>query len=115
MWTIGYGHTKGVYEGMTITQEQAEQMLLDELKEYESYVDDLVTVPLNQNQFDALVVWVYNLGPTNFRKSTLLKELNNGNYQAVPIEIKRWNKAGGQVLEGLIKRRKAEANLFSEI
>ncbi len=115
VWTIGYGHTKGVYEGMTITQEQAEQMLLDELKEYESYVDDLVTVPLNQNQFDALVVWVYNLGPTNFRKSTLLKELNNGNYQAVPIEIKRWNKAGGQVLEGLIKRRKAEANLFSEI
>jgi len=115
VWTIGYGHTKGVYEGMTITQEQAEQMLLDELKEYESYIDDLVTVPLNQNQFDALVVWVYNLGPTNFRKSTLLKELNNGNYQAVPIEIKRWNKAGGQVLEGLIKRRKAEANLFSEI
>ena len=115
VWTIGYGHTKGVYEGMTITQEQAEQMLLDELKEYESYVDDLVTVPLNQNQFDALVVWVYNLGPTNFRKSTLLKELNTGNYQAVPIEIKRWNKAGGQVLEGLIKRRKAEANLFSEI
>jgi lysozyme len=115
VWTIGYGHTKNVYEGMTITQEQAEQMLLDELKEYESYIDKLVTVPLNQNQFDALVVWVYNLGPTNFKKSTLLKELNNGNYQAVPIEIKRWNKAGGKVLEGLIKRRKAEAILFSEV
>jgi lysozyme len=115
VWTIGYGHTKNVYEGMTITQEQAEQMLLDELKEYESYIDNLVTVPLNQNQFDALVVWVYNLGPTNFKNSTLLKELNNGNYQAVPIEIKRWNKAGGKVLEGLIKRRKAEAILFSEV
>ena len=114
VWTIGYGHTKGVYEGMTITQEEAEQMLLTELEEYEGYVEKYVTVPLTQNQFDALVVWVYNLGPTNFRNSTLLKELNAGNYTAAGQEITRWNKAGGKVLAGLVRRREAEARLFND-
>jgi len=114
VWTIGYGHTKGVFEGMSITQEEAEQMLLTELEEYEGYVEKYVTVPLTQNQFDALVVWVYNLGPTNFRKSTLLKELNSGNYTAAGQEITKWNKAGGKVLAGLVKRREAEALLFNE-
>ena len=114
VWTIGYGHTKGVYDGMTITQEEAEQMLLTELEEYEGYVEKYVTVPLTQNQFDALVVWVYNLGPTNFRNSTLLKELNAGNYNAAGQEITRWNKAGEKVLAGLVKRREAEAQLFSD-
>ena len=115
VWTIGYGHTKGVTTGMTITQEEAEQMLESELAEYEGYVEKYVTVPLTQNQFDALVVWVYNLGPTNFRNSTLLKELNSGDYTAASKEIKRWNKAGGKVLAGLVKRREAEAELFNEI
>ena len=114
VWNIGYGHTKGVYDGMTITQDQAEQMLLTELEEYEGYVEKYVTVPLTQNQFDALVVWVYNLGPTNFRNSTLLKELNTGNYTAAGNEITKWNKAGGKVLAGLVKRREAEALLFNE-
>ena len=114
VWTIGYGHTKGVYDGMTITQDHAEQMLLSELEEYEGYIKDMVTVPLTQNQFDALVVWVYNLGPTNFRNSTLLKELNAGNYNAAGQELTRWNKAGGKVLAGLVKRREAEAQLFSD-
>jgi len=114
VWTIGYGHTKGVYDGMTITQDQAEQMLLSELEEYEGYIENMVTVPLTQNQFDALVVWIYNLGPTNFRNSTLLKELNAGNYNAAGQEITRWNKAGGKVLAGLVKRREAEAQLFSD-
>ena len=114
VWTIGYGHTKGVYDGMTITQDQAEQMLLSELEEYEGYIENMVTVPLTQNQFDALVVWVYNLGPTNFKNSTLLKELNAGNYNAAGQEITRWNKAGGKVLAGLVKRREAEAELFND-
>ena len=114
VWTIGYGHTKGVFDGMTITQEEAEQMLLTELEEYEGYIENMVTVPLTQNQFDALVVWIYNLGPTNFRNSTLLKELNAGNYNAAGQEITRWNKAGGKVLAGLVKRREAEAELFNE-
>lgn len=114
VWTIGYGHTKGVFDGMTITQEEAEQMLLTELEEYEGYIENMVTVPLTQNQFDALVVWIYNLGPTNFKNSTLLKELNAGNYNAAGQEITRWNKAGGKVLAGLVKRREAEAELFNE-
>ena len=114
VWTIGYGHIKGVSEGMSITQEQAEQMLLDELKEYENYINELVTVNLSQNQFDALVSWVYNLGPANLQSSTFLKVLNSGDYSGVPAQIERWNKAGGKVLEGLIRRREAESALFCE-
>ena len=112
VWTIGYGHIKGVSEGMSITQEQAEQMLLDELKEYENYINELVTVNLSQNQFDALVSWVYNLGPANLKASTMLKVLNDGKYEDVPYQMKRWNKAGGKVLDGLVRRREAEALLY---
>jgi lysozyme len=112
VWTIGYGHIKGVSEGMTITQQEAENMLRDEMAEYEGYVNNLVTVELNQNQFDAMVSWVYNLGGGNLGASTLLKVLNLGNYSEVPEQIMRWNKAGGRVLEGLTRRRQAEADLF---
>ena len=112
VWTIGYGHTKGVTPSDSISQEEAEQMLVDELHEYESYVNEYVTVALSQNQFDALVSWVYNLGPANLKASTMLKVLNSGKYEDVPAQIKRWNKAGGKVLEGLIRRREAEACLF---
>ena len=72
----------------------------------------MVDVDLTQNQFDALVAWIYNLGPTNFKASTLLNVLNAGEYENVPEQIKRWNKAGGKVLDGLIRRREAEALLF---
>ena len=112
VWTIGYGHTKDVIKGMTITKEEAEQMLVDELHEYENYINEYVTVALSQNQFDALVSWVYNLGPANLKASTMLKVLNSGKYEDVPAQMKRWNKAGGKVLEGLIRRREAEACLF---
>ena len=87
-------------------------MLEEELVEYEGYINDMVKVRLEQNQFDALVAWVYNLGPTNLCQSTLLKVLNKAIYEEVPFEIKRWNKAGGQVLNGLVRRREAEALLF---
>ena len=112
VWTIGYGHTKDVEPGMQITKEDAEEMLVEELHEYESYINDFVTAPLSQNQFDALVSWVYNLGPANLKSSTMLKVLNAGEYDEVPAQMKRWNKAGGKVLEGLIRRREAEACLF---
>ena len=112
VWTIGYGHIKGVQEGMTITEMQAEEMLQSELIEYEGYINDLVEVELNQNQFDAMVSWVNNLGGGNLRSSTLLKVLNAGNYAGVPEQMIRWNKAGGKVLEGLTRRRQAEADLF---
>ena len=112
VWTIGYGHTKDVEKGDTITKEEAEQMLVDELHEYENYINKYVNVALSQNQFDALVSWVYNLGPANLKASTMLKVLNDGKYEEVPYQMKRWNKAGGKVLDGLIRRREAEALLY---
>jgi lysozyme len=112
VWTIGYGHTKNIVKGDTCTKEEAEQILTDDLEEFEGYVNDLVEADLNQSQFDALVAWTYNLGPTNLKSSTLLKRLNEGDMDDVPHQIRRWNKAGGQVLDGLIRRREAEALLF---
>jgi len=112
VWTIGYGHIKGVQEGMTITRQEAEEMLLEELVEYETHVLNAVENQLDQCMFDALVSWTYNLGPTNLNSSTMLKVLNAGQYAEVPAQMKRWNKAGGKVLEGLVRRREAEALLF---
>ena len=89
VWTIGYGHIKGVKEGMTITESQAEEMLKSELNEYEGYINNLVTAELNQNQFDAMVSWVYNLGGGNLKASTLLKVLNAGDYDGVPAQMLR--------------------------
>jgi len=110
--TIGYGVTKGVTEDMEITQQEADEMLNEEIPEYEEYINNMVKVPLEQCQFDALCAWVYNLGPTNLEKSTLLKLLNAGDYHLIPSQIKRWNKAGGETLTGLIRRREAESILF---
>ena len=112
VWTTGYGHTKNVKEGMTISKEQADNMLLNELDEYCEHVEKAVDVTLKQNEFDALVSWTYNLGPTNLNDSTMLKVLNNKDFEEVPNQIKRWNKAGGKVLQGLVRRREAEALLF---
>lgn len=110
--TIGYGHTQGVNEGDSCTQDEAEDLLVKDLEEFEFYVNDIVEQELNQNQFDALVAWTFNLGPTNLRSSTLLKRLNEGDFDDAPHQIRRWNKAAGQVLDGLVRRREAEALLF---
>ena len=110
--TIGYGHTAGVSDGDTCTLEEAEEMLTEDLVEFENYVKKYVETDLEQNQFDSLVAWVYNLGPKNLSESTMLKELNAGNLEEVPRQMKRWNRAGGQVLDGLIRRREAESRLF---
>ena len=112
VWTIGYGHTRGVSEGDTCTKDDAEKILIDDLVEFEGYVNDLVDTELTQNQFDALVAWTFNLGPTNLKSSTLLTRLNSGDLDDVPHQIKRWNKAGGKVLDGLVRRREAEALLW---
>ena len=112
VWTLGYGHTSGVSKGDTCTAEDAESMLTEDLQEFEGYVNDLVDVDLMQNQFDALVAWTYNLGPGALRESTLLRKLNEGDYKDAPYQIKRWNRAGGKVLDGLVRRREAEALLF---
>jgi lysozyme len=112
VWTIGYGHTKMVEEGQEITQEEADNILLNDLEIYEEAVLKAVEVPLHQHQFDALVSWTFNLGGANLNASTMLKVINKGEYEDVPAQIKRWNKAGGKVLQGLIRRREAEALLF---
>ena len=111
VWTIGYGHTKNVEPGMEATEKEALAMLMYELEEYEGYINR-IPVSLTQNQFDALVAWVYNLGPSNLAASTLLKRLKSGDLWDVPTQIKRWNKAGGKVLKGLVRRREAEALMF---
>jgi lysozyme len=110
--TIAYGRTKNVQAGDTCTQEQADAWLEEELEEYGGYVNDAVKVPLTQNQFDALVAWTYNLGPTNLNNSTMLKVLNENKLDEVPAQMRRWNKAGGETLQGLIRRREAESLLF---
>ena len=113
VWTIGYGHTKTAHEDKLIIKSTADRLLAEDLAEFEKYVDTYVTVALTQNQFDALVSWTFNLGPGNLKESTMLKKLNQGLYAEVPDEMRRWNKAGGKVLEGLIRRREAEAKLFN--
>ena len=112
--TIGYGSTHGVTMDMEISQERAEMLLMEDIAEYEQAVNELVELPLKQHEFDALVAWTFNLGPTNLKNSTLLKVLNSTHkdWNDVPAQIKRWNKAGGKVLQGLIRRREAEALLF---
>jgi len=113
VWTIGYGHTKTAYDGQLAIKKTCERLLADDVAEFEEYVNKLVEVSLTQNQFDALVAWTFNLGPTNLNESTMLRKLNEGDYESVPDEMRRWNKAGGEVLAGLVRRRDAEANLFS--
>lgn len=116
-WTIGYGHTKGVRSGQKITAEKAEEFLFEDLQEHAQAVHRYVNVPLSQHQFDALVSFVFNLGAENFRKSTLLKKLNQGLYDEVPEQLMRWNKArvDGKLtsLRGLTRRRAAEGALFT--
>ncbi len=112
VWTIGYGSTHGVQRGDVWSQEKAEMMLIDELEEYGNHVEQAVTIPINQCQFDALTSWCFNLGPSNLLSSTMLQVLNKGDYEDVPYQIKRWNKVSGQVNDGLIRRREAEALLF---
>jgi len=115
VWTIGYGHTFRVREGDVIDQEAAEALLIEDLEEFEGHVLRLVEIPLTQNQFDALVSWTFNLGPGNLKSSTLLNRINFGPLSDVPFQIQRWTRAGGKVLEGLVKRRAAEAALWQNL
>lgn len=117
--TVGYGTTqisgKPINKYMEpISRQYAEELLMEDLKEFQEAIDRLVKAPLEQNQYDALLSLVYNIGIGAFKKSTLLRELNKGNYDKVPYELARWNKAGGKVLKGLTRRRAAEAELWSQ-
>lgn len=110
--TIGYGHTRGVKLGQTITQEQADAFLEEDIHEFELAIQRLVHVNLTQNQFDALVSFTFNLGIGSLKQSTLLKKLNAGDITGAANEFNRWVYAGGKKLTGLVKRRSAERLMF---
>lgn len=111
-WTIGYGSTFGVHPGMVITESQAEEMLKKDLHGAETDVARYVKVDLDENEFSALVSFVFNCGAGNFAKSTLLKKLNASDRIGASAEFAKWNKAAGKPMPGLTKRREAERKLF---
>ena len=117
IWTIGYGHTSAagspaVTPGMTITKAEASRILQKDLAKFEARVERLVTVDLTDNQFAVLVSFDFNTGALH--KSTLLKKLNKGDYNAVPGELAKWVNAGGKKVQGLVNRRAAEAGLWAK-
>lgn len=112
--TIGWGHKilPGESFPYPITAAEAEQILDDDLDIAEMCVDDVVRVPINGNQFDALVSLTFNIGIGAFERSTLLHKLNAGDFQGAAAQFGRWRMAGGKILRGLVLRRKKEADLF---
>jgi lysozyme len=115
VWTIGYGHTGGVKPGDSISPDRAAQLLEADLAQAERVIDTLVRIPLTDNQFSALVSFVFNEGEGAFARSTLLRKLNEGGYGLVPACLKSWIFDNGKVLPGLVKRRAAEAALWGMI
>jgi lysozyme len=113
VWTIGYGHTgSDVKPGMTITSAQAQALLALDVKSAAACVNNVVAVQLTQEEFDALVDFVFNLGAGAFRNSTMLRELNTGDFTSAAAQFDLWDRAGGAVVAGLLRRREAEADLF---
>ncbi|UXM95436.1 glycoside hydrolase family protein [Bartonella sp. HY329] len=119
VWTIGYGHTSMagdpyVRPGMVITDIEATHILMRDLRQFEQAVEQAVKVKLNDSQFAALVSFAYNVGVGAFKKSSLLKKLNKGDYDGVPVELMKWVNAGGKRLQGLVNRRSAEGGLWAK-
>ena len=113
VWTIGYGHTgSDVQAGLTITDDQASDLLMKDTAKAVAAVNRLVSVPLTQNQFDALVDFVFNVGAGNFETSTLLRNVNASDFAGAAAEFQKWDHVHGVVVPGLLRRRQAEANLF---
>lgn len=114
VWTIGYGSTRGVKPGMTITLEEAWDLLAEDINETCKQVDALLKVGLNENQYSAIICLTFNIGCGNLSSSTLLRLLNSGDFAGASNEFERWNKIKGVVSSGLSRRRKAEKELFLE-
>jgi lysozyme len=117
VWTIGWGHTgRDVYEGRKITADQARSILLADLAAAQACVNREVRVALTQNQFDALVDFVFNVGTADFTDAQchLLRFVNEGNFSAAAVQFGLWNHAHGRVSSGLTRRRAVEAKLFAE-
>lgn len=120
VWTVGYGHTASCGEpipgpGVKITSQQADMALRKDLNKFEIGVTGLLATPIQQHQFDALVSFAFNVGLGNLKNSTLLKKVNAGDFDRVPAEFLKWDKAGGRSLPGLTRRRHAEAALFAKV
>jgi lysozyme len=113
LWTIGFGHTLGVKEGQTCSREQANEFLIEDLKTAKWFVFNHVKSAITDNQFSALVSFAFNCGIGNLQTSTLLKKVNvNPADQTIKDEFLKWNKGGGKILNGLTRRRQAEAELY---
>ena len=117
-WAIGWGHSgllgnPEVHEGMTITKEKADEIFLNDAKIFENKVRSCVTVTLNQNQFDALVCFAYNVSTAHLKEMIELSRLNEGHYDSVPEALMKYNVSRGRVLRGLTRRRQLEGQLFS--
>lgn len=113
IWTIGYGHTLGVKEDSSfITERYASDILQDDLAKFESSVKRLIKIPIEQNEFDALVSFCFNLGGGSLQRSTLRQKLNRGDKEGAAKEFPKWCYAGGRKIKGLLRRRIAEQNMF---
>jgi lysozyme len=114
VWTIGYGHTgPALIAGMTISEADAEALLRADLAEAVTCVNRAVNVPINQGQFDALVDFCFNAGRGNLLQSTLLRKVNLTDFEGAAAQFSLWVHAGGEVVAGLVRRRKAEAEMFT--
>jgi GH24 family phage-related lysozyme (muramidase) len=114
VYTIGYGHTGDVTPGQTISQQEADRLLREDVRKFEKAVDNYTRVPLKQSQFDALVSFTFNCGTSAFRDSTLLRLLNTNDYEGAASQFSRWVNGSNGPLPGLIRRREAEEKLFRQ-
>lgn len=112
VWTIAYGHTRGVKEGDTCDADQAVAWLDEDADEAKRAVNQLVTVPLSQNKFDALVSFVFNIGRPAFFTSTMLRKLNASDFAGAALQFGRWVYDNGRIINGLVARRTDEKDLF---
>lgn len=112
-WTIGFGHYgSDVKQGQKISKAEADALFINDIARYEKGVEDAITKPMNQNEFDAMVSLCYNIGVGAFSKSTLAELFNKGDKEGASEQFDRWNKSGGRVLKGLVTRRSKEKALF---
>ena len=114
VWTIGYGHTHNVKQGDTCNQQQADRWLIQDMNLAESSVRISVSYPLTQDEYNALVDFVFNVGAGNFHTSTMLRLLNAGNITGAADEFEKWDKVHGVTFSGLLRRRIAEEKEFRE-
>lgn len=114
VWTVGYGHTgAAIVEGMTVNDAEAEALLVADLEDAVACVNRKVTVAISQSQFDAMVDFCFNAGRGNFQQSTLLRKVNARDFAGAVVQFGLWVHAGGEVVAGLVRRRRAEAEMFS--